>query len=661
METKMNFNYNQMVQEIKSTFECKQHPNTRFSAYCAICKLNICEKCLDENSSHIGHQIFYFSKIILSEKYIKYHQTLYFFCKYYLNCVKEIVVELLSDLSDINIKEKNLKLGLKSQLKSAYKLFHKINTYEMHYTKYVLTTYLNCKRLNYFNYQIIKNVYNIKLNSVRIPDLDDKDIINKVKTMIDFLRCAKNNNNILKTCHSDLPNTVYSYVDYNTLTNPKINIYSVKPPSMEKYIKKGEIYLPKINEIKSDNEINEQKKEINTTIKIGESNDNNNDKNDNNAISNNNSEDKNKINEENNDKINDKNDTKTENNENNEKNDNINTNENKIINNSINSEVNEEQKNESENNNIKIKNAQSEDKKVSISTSPQKISAAKTRTQILEEFKSKSTPPLQAKVSASQSSSKKSDSKKNNSLYAHRANYELEEEIYNKICGDISNQINNENIKKLIYKKLTKNCPEEVEYRDKTEYIYHDKATNKDINCCYFGEFKKGTDIRHGKGLFIWKDGETYLGYWANDKREGEGTNTYANGNTYQGNYKNGKKEGLGEYRWKNGDFYSGYWKNDMKEGKGIYKFANGDIYDGMFKNDKINGKGSYIWANKIEYKGQFKNNIAEKNGIIKYLITKDNDDFHFFKSKENNFSKNKSENFIEDEKEEENEIKNEK
>ena len=80
-----------------------------------------------------------------------------------------------------------------------------------------------------------------------------------------------------------------------------------------------------------------------------------------------------------------------------------------------------------------------------------------------------------------------------------------------------------------------------------------------------------------------------------------------------------------------------------------------------MFKNDKINGKGSYIWANKIEYKGQFKNNIAEKNGIIKYLITKDNDDFQFFKSKENNFSKNKSENFIEDEKEEENEIKNEK
>ena len=656
METKMNFNYTQLVQEIKSTFECKLHPNTKFNAYCSLCKLNICEKCLGDKSPHIGHQIFYFSKIILADKYIKYYQTLYFFCKYYLNCVKEIVIELLSDLSDINTKEKNLKLGLKSQLKSAYKIFHKINTYEMQYTKFVLSTYLNCKRFNYFNYQIIQNVYNIKLNSVRIPDLDDKDIINKVKTMIDFLRCSKNNNNILKTCHSDLPNTVYSYVDYNTLTNPKINIYSVKAPLVEKYIKKGEIYQPNIKEIKSDNETNEQQQqnEISTnSSKINENTENNiiystpYDK----------SKSKNDENNDNNIKTNEINDNKNDN-----------KNENKIINNSINSEVNEEQKNDdkenSNNNNIKIKVVQSEDKK--ISTSPQKFSIMKTRAQFLEEFKSKSTPPFQGKVPPPQSNLKKSESKKNNSLFAHRANYELEEEIHNKFYGDISNQINNENIKKLIYKRLTKNCPEEVEYKDKIEYIYHDKVTNKDISCCYFGEFKKGTYIRHGKGLFIWKDGETYLGYWANDKREGEGTNTYANGNTYQGNYKNGKKEGLGEYRWKNGDFYSGYWKNDMKEGKGIYKFANGDVYDGMFKNDKINGEGTYTWANKIGYKGQFKNNTVEKDGILKYTVSKDNDEINIFKNKENIFTQHKSEineNFIEDEKDDENEdeIKNEK
>ena len=125
MESKMNYNYTQMVREIKSAFECKIHPNTRFNSYCHSCKLNICEKCLGKNSPHVGHHIFYFSKIILSEKYTKYYQTLYFFCKYYLNCIKDIVVELLSDLSDINIKEKKLIIGLKSQLKTAYKIFHK--------------------------------------------------------------------------------------------------------------------------------------------------------------------------------------------------------------------------------------------------------------------------------------------------------------------------------------------------------------------------------------------------------------------------------------------------------------------------------------------------------------------------------------------------------
>ena len=102
-----------------------------------------------------------------------------------------------------------------------------------------------------------------------------------------------------------------------------------------------------------------------------------------------------------------------------------------------------------------------------------------------------------------------------------------------------------------------------------------------------------------------------------------------------------------------------------MKEGKGIYKFANGDVYDGMFKNDKINGEGTYTWANKIGYKGQFKNNMVEKDGILKYLVTKDSDDIsNIFKNKENIKHKNEiNGNFIEDEKddEKEDEIKNEK
>ena len=652
----MNYNYTQMVREIKSAFECKIHPNTRFNSYCHSCKLNICEKCLGKNSPHVGHHIFYFSKIILSEKYTKYYQTLYFFCKYYLNCIKDIVVELLSDLSDINIKEKKLIIGLKSQLKTAYKIFHKLNTYQMHYTKYVLSTYLNCKRLGYFNYQIIKNVYSIKLNSVRIPDLDDKDILNKVKTIIDFLRCTKDNNNILKDSDSELPNTVYSYVDYNTISNPKINMYSVKPPFIEAYVETGETYEPKENNIHNDNELNEKQNKKNEDKNIINTNINNNeDKTEENTEEKSKTENKNvesEINKEKSNNINNITETNTNN---------IN---NKINNNSINSEINEEEKNSNiNNNNIKIKNIQTEDKK----TSSSPITSSHTRSQIIEESKSKSTPPLQNIPNHIPTNIKKLESKKESLYASNRITYEFEEEIRNKFFGDITNQSNNENIKKLIYDHLTKTCPEEVEYKDKVEYIYHDKLTNKDISCCYFGEFKKGTLKRHGRGLFIWKDSETYLGYWANDKRDGDGTNTYANGNTYQGHYKNGKKEGYGVYKWKNGDIYSGYWKNDMKDGKGLYKFANGDVYDGMFKNDKINGKGLYTWANKIGYKGQFKNNMVEKNGILKYTVNRENNDGNIFNNKENNnSSKSRNEDFensIEEEKNEinENDIKNDK
>ena len=622
MEQKISFNYNQIIREIKSKFECKIHPDTKFQAYCSSCSLNLCEKCLRNKSLHFGHQIFYYSKLELSEKHIKYYQTLYLFCKYYLNCVKEIVVELLSDLSDINIKEKKLVLGLKSQLKNAYKFFHKLNLYQMHYTKFVLSTYLNCKKIGYFNFQVIQNVYNIKLNSVLIPDLDDKDIINKVKTIIDFLRCTKSNNNILKTSDGELPKTVYSYVEYNTLKNPKVNIYTVKPPAIDIYITKGEIYEPKDEDFSSDNESNNKDK-----IKEKE-------------------------------KSNDKDKTK-ENDEKKESSNNDNNTDKTNKNSSINSEINEDKKEETKNNNIKIKTiVQTEEKKISTSTSPNPIDKKIPKISITEESKSKSTPPFQNPPFKVISKKKKPESKKKESFFtSEKISEEFNEEIRNKFYSDINqNQSSNESIKKLIYENLDKDCPEEVEYRDKIQYIYHDKATNKDIICHYFGEFKKGTMKRHGRGLFIWEDGESYLGYWANDKREGQGTNTYANGNTYQGYYKNGKKEGLGVYKWKNGDLYSGYWKNDMKNGNGTYDFANGDVYEGMFENDKINGKGTYTWANKIGYKGQFKNNMVEKNGILKYI-----DDNIIFKNKENiSSSLNKKDDNDNNDNEEKNEDKEE-
>jgi hypothetical protein len=217
--------------------------------------------------------------------------------------------------------------------------------------------------------------------------------------------------------------------------------------------------------------------------------------------------------------------------------------------------------------------------------------------------------------------STKKNVEENSNTIKKNKDEEIEDDDYKEIRREVNP---NERIKKYIFTSLPEICGDEVEYRDDIKFEYIDKQ-NKKMNCSYYGEFKKGTLKRHGRGLFLWSDGEFYMGYWANDKREGKGTNTYANGNIYHGEYKNGKKNGQGEYKWNNGDIYKGSWKNDMMDGKGVYTYSNGDIYDGYFKMDKIDREKKYTRIDKNSFKKQVRNKFTNKTGI--YGNTKDNID----------------------------------
>jgi hypothetical protein len=57
----------------------------------------------------------------------------------------------------------------------------------------------------------------------------------------------------------------------------------------------------------------------------------------------------------------------------------------------------------------------------------------------------------------------------------------------------------------------------------------------------------------HGKGQYIW-----------------------ANGDVYEGDFVNGKITGKGKKIWPNGEVYEGDWLNDNRTGKGKYTDANG-------------------------------------------------------------------------------------
>lgn len=67
--------------------------------------------------------------------------------------------------------------------------------------------------------------------------------------------------------------------------------------------------------------------------------------------------------------------------------------------------------------------------------------------------------------------------------------------------------------------------------------------------------------LRHGKGVIIFGNGESYSGLWFGNK-----------------------KHGFGEYRWPTGDIYTGDWKLDRVHGLGNFNSSLGDQVLGEWK-----------------------------------------------------------------------------
>ena len=148
----------------------------------------------------------------------------------------------------------------------------------------------------------------------------------------------------------------------------------------------------------------------------------------------------------------------------------------------------------------------------------------------------------------------------------------------------------------------------------------------KDDKIRYEGDFLNGK--YHGNGKYILENGEYYIGQFLNGERNGEGKLFYNNDNIkYDGEFLNDNLEGEGTYYYKNGEYYVGHWKGGKKDGKGIVYYSNNEIkYDGNFVNDKLEGYGKYIYENGDYYEGEWKNNDRNgkgteyyKNGNIKH------------------------------------------
>ena len=147
----------------------------------------------------------------------------------------------------------------------------------------------------------------------------------------------------------------------------------------------------------------------------------------------------------------------------------------------------------------------------------------------------------------------------------------------------------------------------------------------------------------HGKGTFIYPNGDKYVGQLSNNLKQGNGKMIYANGNIYEGEFdqdlfhgkgtytqiiKNqgtkvyrgdfncGQRSGIGRLVFPSGASYEGQWSRDLYWGTGRYEFSNGDIYSGSFLDGKRDDIGRMEYKNGSVFQGHWKDDKRVKGEL---------------------------------------------
>lgn len=172
-----------------------------------------------------------------------------------------------------------------------------------------------------------------------------------------------------------------------------------------------------------------------------------------------------------------------------------------------------------------------------------------------------------------------------------------------------SNQIDL-NMLKEVFKKYPR-LKDNVETEIRNNIAFDDGSV-------YYGEWKLGTNIKHGRGIQIWDDGSMYQGQFHNNKAHYLGKLIHQDGDFYEGEWFEGKAQGKGMFvSHYDGSFYKGDWYQDKQHGKGEEHWKDGSKYIGDYFFCKKTGKGKFIWSNGSTYEGDFLDNEISGKGKI--------------------------------------------
>ena len=85
----------------------------------------------------------------------------------------------------------------------------------------------------------------------------------------------------------------------------------------------------------------------------------------------------------------------------------------------------------------------------------------------------------------------------------------------------------------------------------------------------------------HGQGVFIYGNGDKYVGSYKDNQANGYGTYTWKKGHIYIGNWKNGNRHGFGKMLYSDGYVQEGNWVNDIltTDNNSIAKYIKRKFY----------------------------------------------------------------------------------
>ena len=141
----------------------------------------------------------------------------------------------------------------------------------------------------------------------------------------------------------------------------------------------------------------------------------------------------------------------------------------------------------------------------------------------------------------------------------------------------------------------------------------------------YFGQFRPGTQIKHGRGAWLDKyfNGKCdyYEGYWRDGYREGKGRWIGYDGRVYQGEWRDDRWEGKGLQIFDKDDTtrvkYSGDFVDSYQSGQGTMTYRDGSQYVGEWKEDERQGFGTlYEESGNIQYQGQWDEDVQVQRFI---------------------------------------------